>query len=142
MVPFARTADAERAQRMDTLAVTKRAPGFYAGLALTAGATLALEILQVRILSVVSWYHLAFFVISIAMFGLTAGALFVFARPGLFAEPDAPAASRSSRWRPPHPLAYLDQITLERRWSLGHRPGRVPEAALTVSLRSSSREWW
>ncbi len=51
------------------------AAAFYVGLALTAAATLALEILQVRILSVVSWYHLAFFVISIAMFGMTAGAL-------------------------------------------------------------------
>src|SRR5205814_5573346 len=33
---------------------------------------------ETRIISVTSWYHLAFFVISIAMFGLTAVAVFVY----------------------------------------------------------------
>ena len=37
-----------------------------------------LEIIQTRILSVVVWYHLAFFVISLAMFDLTAGAVWVY----------------------------------------------------------------
>lgn len=37
-----------------------------------------LEIVQTRILSVVVWYHLAFLVISLAMFGLTAGAVWVY----------------------------------------------------------------
>jgi hypothetical protein len=115
----------------------RRAPGFFVGLALTAGATLALEILQVRILSVVSWYHLAFFVISIAMFGLTAGALFVFARPALFAPADVPrritqfglAAAASV------PLAYLDQITVATAvvWSAA-APVVFLRLALTVSL--------
>src|SRR6202049_4246950 len=41
-------------------------------------ATLMLQIIETRIISVISWYHLAFFVISIAMFGLTAGAVFVY----------------------------------------------------------------
>lgn len=39
-----------------------------------------LQIIQTRILSVVAWYHLAFFVISMAMFGLTAGAVWVYLR--------------------------------------------------------------
>jgi hypothetical protein len=43
-------------------------------------ATLMLQIIETRIISVTSWYHLAFFVISIAMFGLTAGAVFVYLR--------------------------------------------------------------
>jgi len=51
---------------------------FYAGLFLVTTATLMLQILETRIHSVISWYHLAFFVISIAMFGLTAGAVWVY----------------------------------------------------------------
>jgi spermidine synthase len=45
-----------------------------------------LEIIQTRILSVVVWYHLAFFVISLAMFGLTAGAVWVYLRRARFTE--------------------------------------------------------
>jgi hypothetical protein len=37
-----------------------------------------LQLIQTRILSVVAWYHLAFFAISMAMFGLTAGAIWVY----------------------------------------------------------------
>jgi hypothetical protein len=47
---------------------------------LVTAATLMLQIIETRIISVISWYHLAFFVISIAMFGLTAGAVFVYLR--------------------------------------------------------------
>ena len=47
-------------------------------LGLVTAATLMLQIIETRIISVISWYHLAFFVISIAMFGLTAGAVFVY----------------------------------------------------------------
>jgi hypothetical protein len=43
---------------------------FYLGLGLITAATLMLQIIETRIISVTSWYHLAFFVISIAMFGL------------------------------------------------------------------------
>ena len=45
---------------------------FYSGVFLVASSTLMLQVVQTRILSVVAWYYLAFFVISIAMFGLTA----------------------------------------------------------------------
>src|SRR5260370_14708569 len=53
---------------------------FYVALGLVTAATLMLQIIETRIISVISWYHLAFFVISIAMFGLTAGAVFVYLR--------------------------------------------------------------
>lgn len=53
---------------------------FYAGLGLITAATLMLQIVETRIISVTSWYHLAFFVISVAMFGLTAGAVWVYLR--------------------------------------------------------------
>ncbi len=53
-------------------------------LGLVTAATLMLQIIETRIVSVISWYHLAFFVISIAMFGLTAGAVFVYLRADKF----------------------------------------------------------
>ena len=56
----------------------------YAGLFVTALATLAFEILLTRILSVTLWYHFAFMAISLAMFGMTAGAIAVYAMPGWF----------------------------------------------------------
>ena len=40
------------------------------------------EILLTRIFSVTMWYHFAFMAISIAMFGMTVGALLVFLLPG------------------------------------------------------------
>jgi hypothetical protein len=52
----------------------------YTGVALATSATLMLQLLQTRILSVMVWYHLAFFVISLAMFGWTAGAIWVYLR--------------------------------------------------------------
>jgi hypothetical protein len=51
---------------------------FYSGVFLITAATLILQIVETRIISVIAWYHLAFFVISVAMFGLTAGSLFVY----------------------------------------------------------------
>ena len=50
-----------------------------------------LEVLLTRITSVLAWYHLAFFVISLAMLGMTAGAVAVFLLPRLFADEDIPA---------------------------------------------------
>jgi len=63
---------------------TGRRVRFYVALGLVTAATLMLQIIETRIISVTSWYHLAFFVISIAMFGLTAGAVFVYLRKGRF----------------------------------------------------------
>lgn len=57
---------------------------FYTGLGSITAATLMLQIVETRIISVTSWYHLAFFVISIAMFGLTAGAVWVYLRAGAY----------------------------------------------------------
>ena len=63
---------------------TGRRVRFYVALGLVTAATLMLQIIETRIISVTSWYHLAFFVISIAMFGLTAGAVFVYLRKERF----------------------------------------------------------
>lgn len=50
----------------------------YIGTFLIAFATLALEITLARLLSVSTWYYLAFFAISTAMLGMTAGATTVY----------------------------------------------------------------
>lgn len=59
---------------------------FYGGLFCITMATLMLQILQTRILSVVVWYFLAFYAISCAMFGLTVGAVWVYLRKERFSE--------------------------------------------------------
>lgn len=59
---------------------------FCVGLFLITASTLMLQLVQTRILSVVSWYHLAFFAISMAMFGMTAGAVWVYFRRERFTQ--------------------------------------------------------
>jgi spermidine synthase len=72
---------------------------FYLGLFLATLATLALEILDTRLLSVVTWYHLSFFAVSTALFGISAGSLRVYLGGERFAEARAPAAlARSALW--------------------------------------------
>lgn len=58
--------------------------GIYLGLFLVTLATLQLEILLTRIFSATLWYHFAFMALSIAMFGMTAGAMVVYLRPDWF----------------------------------------------------------
>ncbi len=74
----------------------------YLGTFLIALATLANEILLTRMLSVAGWYYLAYFAISLAMLGMTAGAVTVY----LFSRSFEPArlaaslanASLASAW--------------------------------------------
>jgi hypothetical protein len=58
---------------------------FFIGLLLLCACTLMFEVILTRLLSVVSWYYLAFVSVSMAMFGMTAGALVVQLRPAFFA---------------------------------------------------------
>jgi spermidine synthase len=58
----------------------------YIGVFLITLATLMMEILNTRILSVMAWYHLAFFVISVVMFGMTVGAIIIHLAPGFFTD--------------------------------------------------------
>ena len=55
-----------------------------AGLFLISLATIMDEILLTRIFSVTMWYHFAFGAISLAMFGMTVGALQVYLRPEIY----------------------------------------------------------
>ncbi|HQH27059.1 MAG TPA: hypothetical protein PLP17_06655, partial [Oligoflexia bacterium] len=61
------------------------------GVFFVALATVMFEILLTRIFSVTMWYHFAFFCVSVAMFGMTAGAVIVQVRPLWF---DAPRVYR------------------------------------------------
>ncbi len=56
----------------------------YMGTFLIALATLILEITLARLMSVITWYHLAFFAISTAMLGMTAGSVTVYLKPDWF----------------------------------------------------------
>jgi hypothetical protein len=69
--------------------------GTYAGLFGVTLSTLVLEIALTRIFSVTMWYHFAFVAISVALFGLTAGALIVHLLPQRFGEADA----KQQLWR-------------------------------------------
>jgi SAM-dependent methyltransferase len=62
------------------------------GLFFATLATLLLETLNARLLSVLTWYHLSFFAVSLAMLGMAAGAVHVFLRPKRFAADKAPGA--------------------------------------------------
>jgi hypothetical protein len=59
---------------------------FLVALFLICGSTLMYEVVLTRLLSVISWYYLAFVSISMATFGLTVGALFVQLSPSKFTE--------------------------------------------------------
>jgi len=56
----------------------------YAGLFLVTLATLMYEVLLTRIFSVTMWYHYAFMAISVALFGMTVGAILVYLLPARF----------------------------------------------------------
>src|SRR5438309_8736274 len=63
-----------------------RERGLLPALFLVALATVMFEVLLTRVFSLTMWYHFAFMAISIAMFGMTVGALLVFLRPDRWPE--------------------------------------------------------
>src|SRR5262245_28222501 len=75
-------------------AIPSRAPAW--GLFFTAAAILMLEVSLTRILSVIMWYHFAFFAISVALFGLAAGGLTVYLLPRVFRPARALAQSSNA----------------------------------------------
>ena len=58
--------------------------GTFVGVFLLTLATVAYQIVLTRIFSVVLWYHFAFYAVSLAMFGMTVGAVVVFLFPARF----------------------------------------------------------
>ncbi len=64
-----------------------------AGLSLTTGATIALEIVLTRIFSVVLWYHYGFMSISLALFGIGLAGVYVYLFPERFGRERAERAT-------------------------------------------------
>ncbi len=56
---------------------TRKIP-FLIGVFLISFSSLLFQILQTRIMSVIAWYYMAFFAISVAMLGMTVGAVWVY----------------------------------------------------------------
>ena len=63
---------------------TSLPPSTYLGLFLVSCGGLFFQLLLTRIFSVTLWYHFGFMVVSVALFGMTAGALTVYMRPNRF----------------------------------------------------------
>jgi len=74
-----------------------RPRAFYLGVFLTSFSALVYQVATTRILSVLTWYHLAFLSISLAMLGITAAGLYVYllVPSSTFRRPRSPA----SAWR-------------------------------------------
>lgn len=85
----------------------------FAGLFFTAFATLAYEVVLTRIFSVTVWYHFAFLVVSLSMFGMTAGALYVHLFPGFFPQRDIKGSLSlfASLLALAVPVAYLTHVS-------------------------------
>jgi hypothetical protein len=86
----------------------------YLGLSLTMLATLLLEIVDSRLLSVVTWYHLSFVAISVAMLGAAAGAVAVFVSPARFPVHDSPRqlATWAGRFAIVLPISHLLSLVI------------------------------
>jgi hypothetical protein len=56
----------------------------YAGIFIVSFTILALEVALTRLLSVLTWYHLAFFAVSTALLGMTIGSVTVYLYPDWF----------------------------------------------------------
>jgi len=98
--------------------VGKRA--FLAGVFSISFALLIFQIVQTRILSVIAWYYLAFFAISVAMLGMTIGAVRVYLRGERLLERGlASALSRHAlACAVSMPLSLLVQLSLITTFSL------------------------
>jgi hypothetical protein len=105
-------------------------PATYAGLFLVTLSTLMYEIALTRIFSVTMWYHFAFVAISVALLGLTAGALLVHLQPQRFRD----ANVRAILWR--YSLLFSVSLALcfITQLSIPFMPARNLAAAWSVVL--------
>jgi hypothetical protein len=99
----------------------------YLGLLTVTMATVSYEVLLTRIFSVTLWYHFAFMAISVAMFGMTVGALAVYLRPGLF--PRERLASRLALFAWLFAVAAVLALAFHVRW-----PEPLPVTYVAVAV--------
>jgi hypothetical protein len=69
---------------MEQRTTARATPAIYGGLFFTTLSTLMYEVLLTRIFSVTMWYHFAFVAVSVALFGMTVGALIIHLLPERF----------------------------------------------------------
>jgi hypothetical protein len=89
----------------------------YSGLFFVALATLMYEILLTRIFSVTMLYHFAFVALSVAMFGMTVGALLVYLLPRIFTPDRYPAwlAAAAMTFPVAMVLSFLTELSVPFR---------------------------
>ena len=108
----------------------------YVGLSLTLLATLLLEIVDSRLLSVLTWYHLSFLAISVAMLGAASGAVLVFTARRWF-DP-ARAVPDLARWTTALaiaiPLSHLLNLVIPVPQGTAWTPMQIVALALVVGV--------
>jgi hypothetical protein len=105
----------------------RRVSWLASGLFLITLSTLMLEVLDTRLLSVITWYHLSFLAVSVAMLGMAAGAVIVFAGQDLFAR------ERAVRLLPVTAVAFAVSLALSHAANLA-----IPFPNVQVGSRPNS----
>ena len=105
---------------------------FLVGLFLTTCATLQVEVLSTRLLSIIAWYHLAFLAVSIAMLGMAGGAVRTYLRKDLFNTETAPRALAHYSFLFGVSIPVCHVINLCIPIQLSATPNVVAAVALTV----------
>ena len=103
-------------------ATARATPAIYGGVFFTTLSTLMYEILLTRIFSVTMWYHFAFMAVSVALFGMTVGALIIHLLPERFRREDTRdrMAQASLLFSITVVVSFLTQLAIpfDPRWSL------------------------
>ncbi len=107
---------------MQRSATARATSAIYGGLFFTTLSTLMYEILLTRIFSVTMWYHFAFVAVSVALFGMTVGAITVHLLPERFAQQDTRdrLAQASVLFSATIVISFLTQLVIpfDARWAL------------------------
>jgi len=105
---------------------------FLVGLFLTTCATLQIEVLCTRLLSVIAWYHLSFLAVSIAMLGMAGGAVRAYIRTDLFNTETAPRVLARTSFLFGVSIPVCHVVTLCIPIQLSATPNVVAAVALTI----------
>jgi hypothetical protein len=99
---------------------------FYGGVFVTCASVMMLQVIETRLLSVMSHYYLAFLSISMAMFGMTAGAVWVYFQSERFTRESLPHnLARFASW-------FSVSIVASLLLQISHAPVQVASATMLV----------
>ena len=93
-----------------------------------------LEVLDTRLLSVLTWYHLSFLAVSVAMLGMAAGAVFVFVGGEWFSEARAPRllAASSIALAVALPVSHIANLVIPFPAVRGGSPADIAGLAMST----------